>query len=143
MIYCLDTCIISFLVKEKYPILTAKIKQEERNICTTIISRAESISWLEHYRRQELDSANLNSAKKIDIMNLTLRIYDTIPVLQIDDNTIKCFSRIKYDLPKWVTIELHDLWIAAISITNECVLVTDNEKHFSKISELKYENRCK
>ena len=41
-------------------------------------------------------------------------------------------------------IDDNDIYIAAIAIVNGCVLVTDNEKHFSRIPGLQYvigENR--
>ena len=37
-------------------------------------------------------------------------------------------------------IDDNDIYIAAIAIVNDCVLVTDNEKHFSRIPGLQYVN---
>ena len=40
------------------------------------------------------------------------------------------------NLPRGITIEDNDIYIAAIAIVNNCTLVTANDKHFGRIKNL-------
>lgn len=44
------------------------------------------------------------------------------------------------NLPRGVTIEDADIFIAAISMVNECTLVTSNVRHFSRVEGLNFVN---
>ncbi|PIR43790.1 VapC toxin family PIN domain ribonuclease [candidate division WWE3 bacterium CG10_big_fil_rev_8_21_14_0_10_32_10] len=61
-----------------------------------------------------------------------------IIVINSDNKTCEYFGRLKAHLEKrGRRIEDADLFIAATAITNNLVLVTQNNKHFRKIEDLK------
>jgi tRNA(fMet)-specific endonuclease VapC len=62
-------------------------------------------------------------------------------VIHITENSSKISSDIYTDLRnKGLTIGSSDILIAGIAIENDLTLVTNNEKHFSSIINLKIEN---
>lgn len=69
------------------------------------------------------------------------RIGDLFPIVPIDLPIIEIFSELKskYD-SKGIVIDDFDLLIASTALTYNYILVTNNEKHFNKIEELKIEN---
>jgi tRNA(fMet)-specific endonuclease VapC len=68
-------------------------------------------------------------------------IENTIEVLSFDRKAIDNFAMIKADLKKQgKLIDDFDILIAAVALSNDMILVTNNEKHFERISNLKIEN---
>ena len=67
-------------------------------------------------------------------------MYDRMVHLPLDIRAIEKATDIYAELHKGQQIEDNDIYIAAIAIVNGCVLVTDNEKHFSRIPGLQYVN---
>lgn len=68
------------------------------------------------------------------------QLYPILAKLPLDMAAIEIAVNIYVDLHKGNQIEDNDIYIAAISMANECTLVTANEKHFSRIKGLTYEN---
>ena len=60
--------------------------------------------------------------------------------LQLSEEVLMKAAEIYVKLRKGQTVEDNDIFIAAVAIVNDCTLVTANEKHFSRIEELKFEN---
>lgn len=61
-----------------------------------------------------------------------------LAVLSLDKNCAITSSLIYKDLEKLgAMIEFRDIFIASVAISNNCKLATFNEKHFSKIKDLK------
>lgn len=87
----------------------------------------------------------IHGAKKSrDIQkNLTTvkRIADLYPVIEVNQEIMETFGDVKATLQKQgKTIDDMDLIIAATAITLNYTLVTNNDKHFSRISNLRIEN---
>lgn len=65
-------------------------------------------------------------------------------MINFDENIGKIFGNIKADLKnKGQLINDSDLFIAATAISNNMILVTNNERHFKRIITLKVENWSK
>lgn len=60
--------------------------------------------------------------------------------LPLDMDATEKAIEIYENLPRGVTIEDADIFIAAIAIVNECTLVTSNERHFSRVAGLNFVN---
>ena len=60
--------------------------------------------------------------------------------LQLTEEVLMKAAEIYVKLRKGQTVEDNDIFIAAVAIVNDCTLITANEKHFSRIDELKFEN---
>ena len=59
-------------------------------------------------------------------------------VLDFDENSAVMASNIYKGLKaKGRLLDLRDIFIASAAITNKCVLATFNQKHFSRITDLK------
>lgn len=61
-------------------------------------------------------------------------------ILPLDMKAIEKAVDIYVSLHKGFTVEDNDIYIAAIAMANDCTLITANEKHFSRIDGLTYEN---
>ena len=62
---------------------------------------------------------------------------DGIFILDFNEDCAKKASNIGKELKaNGITIEIRDIFIASIAITNNCALATFNNKHFSKIKGL-------
>lgn len=56
--------------------------------------------------------------------------------MDVTEKAIEIYAK----LPRGVTIEDADIFIAAISMVNECTLVTSNVRHFSRVEGLNFVN---
>ncbi|MBR5913253.1 MAG: PIN domain-containing protein [Selenomonadaceae bacterium] len=79
----------------------------------------------------------LNGGKRIETF---LKFYQMWDNLQMEDSAMMKAAEIYVKLRKGQTVEDNDIFIAAVAIVNDCTLITANEKHFSRIDELKFEN---
>ena len=61
-------------------------------------------------------------------------------IFPLDMQSIEKAIEIYVNLPRGITIEDNDIYIAAIAIVNNCTLVTANERHFGRIKNLKSVN---
>lgn len=72
------------------------------------------------------------------------RLRDIFPIIEPSSSILECFGSIKAFLSKkGVTVDDFDLLIGSTAITCGYVLVTNNEKHFKKIPDLKIVNWAK
>ena len=72
---------------------------------------------------------------KIDMLKKSLK------VTGLDEKSLNIYARTKAELKrKGGLIDEFDLLIASVAIANGLILVTNNKKHFDRISGLKLEN---
>lgn len=72
------------------------------------------------------------------------RLRDIFPVIETSTSILECFGSIKAHLSKkGITVDDFDLLIGSTAITCGYTLVTNNEKHFKKIPDLKVVNWVK
>ncbi len=129
MRYCLDTNIVSEILRNN-PAVNQRLQAElDRNSDIYICS-------IVYY---EL-SRGLKAAGASNRIREFQQLYPILAKLPLDMAAIEIAVNIYVDLHKGKQIEDNDIYIAAISMANDCILVTANEKHFSRIKGLTYEN---
>jgi tRNA(fMet)-specific endonuclease VapC len=128
MKYMLDTNAISSIVSNPQgPVLTRMIEVGEANVFTSIFVHAEV--W---YGVKKKGSADL-AAK---VRRVTERLY--VAPFQMPGDAR--YGDIRLALRQGRNIGPNDLWIAAHALALDAVLVTDNEREFSRVPGLKLEN---
>lgn len=129
MIYLLDTDTCIYWLKNITSV-TNKIQTIGwENICICNITVAEL--YFGAYNSQKVPE-NLTRAEKF--------IQD-IEVIDLDNNAVKEFGELKAELRKiGQPVADFDLLIASVAITRNHILVTNNTRHYSRISQLKLEN---
>jgi tRNA(fMet)-specific endonuclease VapC len=131
--YLIDTDIIIYWLKGIYPQIKEKIACIE--VDRLFIS---SITVAELY------FGAYNSSRVIDNLKLTNELISEINILNFDPKSGEQFGKIKADMKnKGKMINDSDLFIAATAISNNLVLVTNNEKHFQRIEDLTIQNWTK
>lgn len=79
----------------------------------------------------------LNGGRRIETF---LKFYQMWDNLLMDDVVMDKAAEIYVKLHKGLTVEDNDIFIAAVAIVNYCTLITANEKHFSRVDALNFEN---
>jgi len=127
--YLLDTNILSDLVRNPQGLVAQKIaKAGEENICTSIIVAAEL-----RFGANKLGSKRLTTQLNA--------ILSAIEILPLEEPADQRYSEL------WATLEKrgeligpNDLLIAAHALMLDCVVVTANEREFSRVPKLRVEN---
>lgn len=129
MRYLLDTNIVSDLVRNPRGQVTQHIRHAgEAEVCTSIIVAAEL----------RYGAAKSGSARLTAQLEALLAALDVLP-FETPADTV--YGRIRARLEKsGRLIGGNDLLIAAQAIALDCVLVTDNEREFSRVAEVRREN---
>ena len=127
--FLLDTNILSDLVRNPRGLVAQAItKAGERSVCTSIVVVAE-------LRYGAAKSSSKRLARQVD------RILAVLDVLPLDEPTDRIYGQIRKHLEKrGKPIGPNDLLIAAQALTDDCTLVTANEREFSRVPSLKIEN---
>lgn len=128
--YLLDTDIVIYWLKNKFPKINEKIKKIDA-ACIFI----SSISAAELY------FGAYNSTRKDENILLISDFLKEVNVVDFNENCGRTFGEIKSDLKsKGQIICDSDMFIAASALSNEFTLVTNNERHFKRVENLKIEN---
>lgn len=127
--YLLDTNILSDLVRNPQGMVAQKIVSVgERAVCTSIIVASEL-----RYGAKKLGSRRLTTQ-----LNAILSAIEILPLEEPSDHR---YGELRADLEeRGVTIGPNDMLIAAHALMLDCVVVTANQREFSRISSLKVEN---
>jgi len=131
--YLIDTDIIIYWLKNKFQSINDKfIEIEEHRLFISSITVAE------------LYYGAYNSSKVKENSQLVKELSSEINVVNFDHQAGKHFGKIKAHLKaRGEIINDSDLFIASIAISKGYTLVTNNEKHFARIENLKIENWIK
>ncbi len=127
--FLLDTNILSDLVRHPHGPISDRIKEvKERNICTSIVVAAE---------------LRYGAAKKAS-SRLTMQleaVLHAIDVLAFEQPADAVYAEIRTLLERaGQTIGVNDLLIAAHALALGHSVVTDNEREFSRVQDLRVEN---
>lgn len=127
--YMLDTDICSYIIKENSELAVQKFWEHKNDeLCISVISYAELM-----YGSLHRGSLSMNSKIK--------RFLESFSIINFDESAAKHYAQIRQTLvSEGIPIEDMDMLIAACAISENAVLVTNNEKHFSRIENLKIEN---
>lgn len=129
MIYLIDTDIIIYSLKQ-YPLVKKNFSfhlEDSKKI--SVITYGELVFGAKKSKDYHKNIAAVH------------RISELFPVIEVSEAIMETFADIKAFLhKKGNVIEDMDLIIAATAITMNYTLVTNNEKHFSRIPGLLIEN---
>jgi len=129
MSYLIDTDIIIYSIKRNRIVQDRFLQNEKIPKAISVITYGELL-----FGAKKSKSVQKNLA-------VVYRIKELFPVITIDKAVIETFSGIKADMQKTGSlVDDMDLLIASTALTMNYTLVTNNEKHFSKIKGLKIEN---
>ena len=133
MKYYLDTNTIVYAVKGNYPGLKERFKKvNAQSIVIPAIVAAE----IEYGARESIDYEKTIALYK--------RFLEVFPKESFSDKAASEYGRIRAVLEsRGMPIDPNDLMIAAIVSSNNGILVTNNEKEFSRIDGLRIENWTK
>ncbi|MBN1997000.1 PIN domain-containing protein [candidate division KSB1 bacterium] len=92
----------------------------------------------------ELYYGAYNSSKQKENIKLLKRLIFELNIINFDPKAGEVFGKIKVMLKKYgKIINDSDIFIASTAVSNNLTLVTNNEKHFQRIDDLKVENWAK
>jgi tRNA(fMet)-specific endonuclease VapC len=117
------------------------LRGKSKSIAEKIVKVAADNRVIPSVVRAELFHGAYKSAKPEENIKKVREFLKIHPSLSFDDSASEIFGRIRANLERrGLIIGPYDLQIAAISIANNCTLVTNNTKEFSRIEELKIED---
>jgi len=127
--YLLDTNILSDLVRNPQGLIAQKIvKVGENNICTSIIVAGEL-----RFGANKLGSKRLTTQLN--------NILSAIEVLPLEEPADQHYGGLRASMEKrGKLIGPNDMLIAAHALMLDCVVVTANEREFSRVPKLRVEN---
>jgi len=129
-IFLLDTDIVIYWLKNRYPSIDRKIKQNGSSAL-----RLSSITVAELY------FGAYNSVKKEENLRMAENLFEILKIVSFDETCGEHFGKIKALLKsRGQIISDSDIFIAATAVSNNFTLVTNNEKHFRRIENLETEN---
>jgi tRNA(fMet)-specific endonuclease VapC len=126
--YLLDTNMVTYYLQGRESVVTRlEATSRDRYIC--LISVGEIYHGIYHSARLQ---KNLNRYKAF---------FSRIKTLPLTHDIAEQFGRIKAALQqRGELIEDHDMWIASHALVHKARLVTNNERDFRRIEEIKIEN---
>jgi len=129
MRFLLDTNILSDLVRHPHGRIFDQIKDVgEQNICTSIVVAAEL-----RYGAAKKDSSRLTTQLEA--------ILQAIDVLAFEQPADTVYGELRTRLERaGQSIGANDLLIAAHALALDHTMVTDNEREFSRVKDLRVEN---
>lgn len=128
MRYMLDTNIVSAIVRDpRGQVLERLLEVGEQNAFISIITHGEIWYGVKKNGSEEL-------SRKVSAV--TRRLY--VAPLQLPSD--QRYAETRLALRQGQNIGPNDLWIAAHALALNAVLVTNNEKEFSRVPGLKVEN---
>ena len=92
----------------------------------------------------ELYYGAFKSQRTPDNVLLVEKLEEKLAVVESDSGICSTYGKLKAQLEKQVAIlDDADIFVAACAQATDSVLVTNNEKHFSRIKDIKIENWSK
>ncbi|MBD2682465.1 MULTISPECIES: PIN domain-containing protein [Nostoc] len=129
MNYLLDTDTCIYWLNGRQPVREKLLAVGWNEVCICVITAAELYYGAYNSNRV---SENLANAEQF-IQNL--------PVVPLTDPALRKFGELKAELRRiGQTISEFDLLIASVALTENYILVTNNTRHYSRISNLQLEN---
>jgi tRNA(fMet)-specific endonuclease VapC len=129
MEYLLDTDTVSNLVRYPVGVVAARLRALGReDVCTSIIVAAE---------------LRFGAARKADraLVAKVETVLERLPVMPFEPPADRAFAEMRAILEKrGMPVGAYDLLIAAHALVLGCVMVTGNERGFSRIEGLRVEN---
>jgi len=132
MLFLIDTDIIIYSLKNNDTVKNNFLKNADAVKIISVISYGELL-----YGALKSE----NTVKNIAVVR---RISELFPVIEVSKPIIETFAEIKSSLhKKGSPIDDMDLLIAATALHLNCTLVTNNERHFTGIPGIAFQNWAK
>ena len=130
MRYMLDTNICIYAIKQKpYQVFARLQKTDPADVCVSSITYAELLYGVEN--------SQLKDKNRLALVLLLANI----PIMSFDAEAAECYGTIRGDLNKrGMLIGDLDMLIAGHAQSLNCALVTNNEREFSRVKNLKIAN---
>ncbi|WP_341526740.1 type II toxin-antitoxin system VapC family toxin [Nostoc sp. UHCC 0302] len=134
-LWILDTDTLT-LFQNQHSLIKQRINEvNSENIAVTVITVEEQMrGWLDAIRQsseaQRLRWGYLGLQQAVEFFNI-------IRILDFDETAINCYTKLK---KQKIRIGTQDLRIASIAISNNGILVTRNQRDFSRIPGLQFED---
>lgn len=135
MIWILDTDAFS-LLQRSHPLVAQRVNRiPSEQLATTVVTLEEQMyGRLNRIRRANSQAALILAYTQI---RETLEDFKTINVSEFNENAANRYAQL---LNQKIRIGTQDLRIAAIAISNSDILITRNQKDFSRIPGLQFED---
>ncbi|BAZ21017.1 PIN domain protein [Kalymmatonema gypsitolerans NIES-4073] len=129
MTYLLDTDTCIYWLKDRYSV-REKVRQVGWNqISICIITVAE------------LYYSVYNSNRVTENLARAEQFIQNLPVIPLNDNALRRFGELKAELRRLgQPIADFDLLIASVAVTGNYILITNNTRHYDRITGLQLEN---
>ncbi len=129
MKYLLDTDMLIYFMKGNSSVVEAFARVSEENLRVSILSHSELL-YGAFYSEQQ--NKNLKKVKKL---------FEYLEILLYDHKASCIFAEQKAKLRREGALLMDfDLMIGSIALSNNLILVTNNQKHFQRIEGLQLEN---
>jgi len=129
MNYLIDTDIIIYSLKNNHTVNNNFGKNRAHPKSLSVITYGELIYGAHKSRNKEKNLAKVR------------RVSELFPIIDLSPSIMNTFGEIKVILENTgIIIDDIDLLIASKALVHNLVLVTNNEKHFSRINGLEIEN---
>lgn len=129
--YMLDTDTCSYIIKGHCENLTKKLIMHQAD-CIAI-----SAITLAELRYGVIKKGSIKIKQKV------AAFLEMTPVIAFDEDAAIIYAKIRHDIELAGTpIGNMDILIAACAIASQSILVTNNQKHFTRIKSLNLENWC-
>ena len=113
----------------------------DKNIEGKAISVGIDNMWISFVNLSELFYGAYKSEKQNENLSAIQTMMEKVVIIDSSEEICERFGKLKAQLEREGNIiDDADLFIAACALVNEVTLVTNNEKHFSRIKGLKLEN---
>jgi len=126
--YLLDTDTVSYALRGVHDIGRRLLEHSPNEIAISSVTEAELL-----YGAKKRNSSKLKKTIGSFIKPIEVLPFDSAAAASFADIAVKLEKK---GSPLGVT----DLMIAAVAITNDRILVTNNTKHFNRVTGLKIEN---
>jgi predicted nucleic acid-binding protein len=110
---------------------------DDEQLAVTLISRNELLGGRAQSLLKAADEAELRKA--MERFRQTEEMLADFLILEVDEGAIRHFGRLRKD-KKLKKIGRADLLIACVTLAQDALLVTRNEKAFKLVAGLKFEN---
>jgi tRNA(fMet)-specific endonuclease VapC len=133
MKYLLDTNICIYLIKRQYP-----------EIMTKLLNVGFDMVGISTITLAELEYGVANSSRTLESQAALLEFILPFEIIDFGYNAASFYGKIRKELKdKGLPVGDMDMMIAAVAMAHELVVVTNNEKEFRRIADLKIENWVK
>ncbi len=133
MIYMIDTNILIYQMKNKFPSITAQINTAEEQGTQLVMS---FVTYTELLKGAE------NSTQRLKVLARIGQLSEKIKVLYPSDASICQYYAAQFQQLKQAGMPIggNDLWIASHALAEQAVLVTHNVREFQRIEGLVIED---